>query len=180
MYKASILTGVGPMASVAGIIAEFAAISAINKGSKNVIIENGGDIFINFDKEIIKGLYAGSNKIAERLAFRITQDFMPAAVCSSSSKMGHSISFGACDLATVLSGDAALADAAATMACNMVKTEDDIKDTLDRVIEIDGIIGILIVKNDRVGMAGNLPELIRNNDKNSIQKITKHDSIKIR
>ena len=79
---------------------------------------------------------------------------------------------GACDLATVVASEAALADAAATLACNLVKTPADIKTALKRINRLPGILGILIVKADEVGLAGELPELIRHRDPGFAEKIT--------
>ncbi len=87
--------------------------------------------------------------------------------------MGHSASFGRCDLSTVFSFSGALADAAATLACNLVKTEEDIAAAVERIMAIDGIRGILIVKNDKVGIGGDIPEIIRNNDPKTERKITR-------
>ncbi len=87
--------------------------------------------------------------------------------------MGHSTSLGACDLATVLAPDASLADCAATLAANLVKTEDDVTPTLERIMAIPGILGLLIVKNDRIGLMGELPELIRHGDRSFTDKITR-------
>jgi ApbE superfamily uncharacterized protein (UPF0280 family) len=99
---------------------------------------------------------------------------MPIAVCSSSSRMGHSLSFGDCDLATVLAEDGALADAAVTLACNSVRCRDDIAGTLERVLAIAGIRALLIVKDDKIGIAGDLPELVRHKDRSALAKTTRH------
>ena len=71
------------------------------------------------------------------------------------------MSLGQCDLATVVAADAALADAAATQAANLIKTEHDVNLTLERITAIPGIDGVLIVKNDRIGLAGQLPTLVK-------------------
>jgi hypothetical protein len=75
--------------------------------------------------------------------------------------MGHSKSLGKCDLATVVARDAALADAAATQAANLVKTVEDVNPALERITAIEGILGVMIIKNDRVGLAGQLPPLVK-------------------
>lgn len=179
MHNASLLTGLGPMASVAGCIAQMSAEALIAKGYKNVIVENGGDIYISMDRSIVVGLYAGTDSFADKLAFKINEDYLPVAICSSSSKMGHSKSFGDCDLASVFAKDAALADSAATMACNLVKTEDDIESVLNKTMGIKGISGVLLIKDKKIGLQGDLPELIKNEDKNTLDKITRHVSISI-
>jgi ApbE superfamily uncharacterized protein (UPF0280 family) len=173
MHAASGLTGVGPMAAVAGAIAELAVRAALAAGAREAIVDNGGDMFAASDSELIIGLFAGSRSPLAGLAFRIPPGQLPLAVCSSSGKMGHSLSFGDCDLATVTSRDAALADAAATLACNLVRRPDDIDAALQRVAAIPGVEGVLIVKDERVGLAGNLPELIRHTDPTLAAKVTR-------
>ena len=173
MHKASLLTGTGPMAAVAGVNAQIAAEKAVAAGADEAVVENGGDIYMFSAKEVILSLHAGRTVFADKLAVRIKPDTMPLAVCSSSSNMGHSTSFGKCDLATVVSVDGALADTAATQACNYVKREEDIQAALDKIISIDGILGILIIKNDKIGIAGRFPEIVKNLDNNAEGKVTK-------
>ena len=173
MHKASILTGTGPMAAVAGVNAQIAAEKAVSRGADEAVVENGGDVYLFSKREVILSLHAGKTPFADKLALRIKPETMPIAVCSSSSSMGHSRSFGKCDLATVVSIDGALADAAATQACNYVKSESDIQSALDKIMSIEGILGILIIKNDKIGLAGNFPEIVKNADINAEKKITK-------
>ena len=173
MDAASRKTGIGPMASVAGIMAQSAAEAAVTAGAEEAIVENGGDIFLVSPRETTIGLYAGSNPISGTLAFKVTPAVMPVAVCSSSSKMGHSLSLGDCDLATVVAKSAALADSAATLACNLVKKTDDIDPALKRITAIDGISGLLLVKGDKIGLAGDLPELVKHHDADFPLKITR-------
>jgi uncharacterized protein len=173
MHRASLATGVGPMAAVAGAFAELAGRAALAAGARESIVENGGDIFMVLDAPLVMGLYAGSSPLSGRLAFRIEPGQTPIGVCSSSGTMGHSLSLGNCDLATVFSVDAALADAAATLAANLVSTEADIQSALDRVGSIPGILGVLIIKGDKLGMTGELPPLIKHEDTRLVDKITK-------
>lgn len=148
------------MAAVAGAMAEFAGQAALDEGAASVIVENGGDIFMTTTEEVTVGLYSGEQGIRDRLAFRVDPEETPLAVCSSS-RMGHSISLGRCDLATVVARDAALADAAATHAANLVHSGDDIGAALENIMELEGIVGILIAQGDQVGMAGHLPRLVK-------------------
>ncbi|ADW19368.1 ApbE family lipoprotein [Desulfobulbus propionicus DSM 2032] len=173
MAAASALTGLGPMAAVAGTLAQMGAEAAMAIGCPEAIVENGGDIYIHADSPVTIGIYAGDNAIAGKLAFRLDPATLPLALCSSSSKMGHSLSFGRCDLATVVAKDAALADSAVTLVCNLIKTEKDLTPVLDDVGAIAGIDGILAVKNGKIGLWGRLPELVRNQDTDSRGKITR-------
>ncbi|OGV63057.1 MAG: hypothetical protein A3K19_16145 [Lentisphaerae bacterium RIFOXYB12_FULL_65_16] len=173
MARAGELTGVGPMAAVAGAMAQFAAESARRRGAVEAIVENGGDIFLDAPEAVVVGIFSGRGKLGARLAFRVEPERMPLAVCSSSSRMGHSLSFGCCDLATVVATDAALADAAATQACNLVRTQEDIEPVLARIRAIPGISGLLLVKDERVGLMGDLPPLVRNADPDVGAKVTR-------
>jgi ApbE superfamily uncharacterized protein (UPF0280 family) len=161
MARAAALVGVGPMAAVAGAMAQCAAEAGLAAGADEVIVDNGGDIYLRAVKPVVVGLYAGSAAVGDKLAFSLQPDDTPIAVCSSSSRMGHSRSLGRCDLATVVAKDAALADAAATQAANLVRTPDDVNAVLNRIAAIEGVTGVLIVKDDQVGLAGRLPSLVR-------------------
>ncbi len=177
MAAAADTVGVGPMAAVAGAMAEMAAEAALAAGAPEAIVENGGDIFLASPSPVVVALYAGDaarQPLSRRLALRVPADRMPLAICSSSGLMGHSLSFGLCDLATVVARDAAIADAAATRAGNLVRTEADIQRALDAIMRIAGVSGVLIVKASRVGLAGDLPELVRHGDAGVTAKVS-HD-----
>jgi ApbE superfamily uncharacterized protein (UPF0280 family) len=173
MHRAAALTGVGPLAAVAGAIAEFAARAAVAAGEDEVIVENGGDVFIVSNRVRVVSLFAGVTALSQRLAFQLPPERCPVAVCSSSATMGHSMSFGKADLVTVVAADGALADAAATALCNRVQQSAHIDPALETGIEIPGVEGVLIVLGDRVGLIGDLPELVRNQDPQAPSKITR-------
>lgn len=161
MARAAKLVGVGPMAAVAGAMAQFAGRAALDAGAREVIVDNGGDIYICAVEPVIIGLNTGTADLADRLAFSLQADDTPISICSSSGKMGHSMSLGECDLATVVTKDAALADAAATQAANLVRDVDDIDPALEKISSIRGVEGVMIVKGVRVGMAGKMPPLVK-------------------
>jgi ApbE superfamily uncharacterized protein (UPF0280 family) len=173
MHRASLATGVGPMAAVAGTFAELAGQAALAAGARESIVENGGDIFMKLESPLVMGLYAGTSALSGKLAFRIDPGITPLGACSSSGTMGHSLSLGKCDLATVFAADTALADAAATLAANLVRTEADIQSALDRVGSIPGILGVLIIKGDKLGMTGGLPPLVKHHDPRFEDKVTR-------
>jgi len=170
MAAAAGTVGVGPMAAVAGTVAQMSAETA---GDAEAIVENGGDIFLAARRTVTVGLYAGQGLLGDSLALSVPPEAMPLAVCSSSGVMGHSLSLGKCDLACVVSRNASLADAAATSAANLVKTPDDIEAALEHIAGIDGVDGVLIVRGERIGMAGDLPPLVRNRDAELGQKVTR-------
>ena len=161
MAAGSRKAGTGPMASIAGTIAQLSAEAAMQAGAEEAIIDNGGDLYLYSGNAVRVALFSGTASFSGKLALKIEPAYMPAAVCSSSSKMGHSKSFGDCDLATVIADDAALADAAATMACNCVQKKEDINRVLERTMSIRGIRGIIIIKDDRIGISGKIPEIVK-------------------
>ncbi len=167
------IAGVGPMAAVAGIIAEYAARKLADKGAKVAVVENGGDVFAITDREITIGLFSGQNKVAEKLAFRLNKTNTPISICSSSSKLGHSLSFGKCDLATVFSEKSYVADSAATAVANKVRKISDIDRTLNWGISLEDVEGVIIIKGSKVGMIGNIPKLFLSKDSRLKDKITR-------
>lgn len=166
---------VGPMAAVAGTMAQFAAGAAIRAGVEPVLVDNGGDLCVYSRDPVSVGLFAGDRSpVDDQLALRIPGNSEALCLCSSSSRMGHSRSFGDCDLALVLSANGALADAAATSAANQVRSAEDIEPALARIAAIDGILGILLARDDKVGVKGRaMPELTRNHDPQLRLRITK-------
>jgi len=167
MHQASELTGVGPMAAVAGALAEVAA--RAGEG----VVENGGDIFLISDTPIVLGLYGGKTPLSSRVGFRIDPERMPLAVCSSSGKMGHSWSFGKADLVTMFARSGALADAAATLGGNLVSSPRDIEEALAYLCQIPGIEAVWIEVDGKVGFQGNLPPLVKLEDGEFYRKITR-------
>lgn len=153
MAEASAKVGVGPMASVAGAIAEFIG-SELLAFSPEVIIENGGDIYLKSQKIRKVGIYAGESPLSGKIAIEIKGEETPMGICTSSGTVGHSLSFGKADAVTVLSKSATLADAAATAIGNMIKQQSDIPDGIKFAKGIEGLTGLLIVKGDRIGIWG--------------------------
>jgi ApbE superfamily uncharacterized protein (UPF0280 family) len=161
MARAARRAGVGPMAAVAGAVAQFAAEAALAAGAEEAIVDNGGDIYLKAVEPVVVRLGTGTAGLADRLAFLLEPGDTPLAICSSSGKMGHSLSLGRCDLATIVAPDGALADAVATQAGNLVRTVADVDAALERIARIPGVDGVLLVKDDRIGLAGRLPQLIK-------------------
>ena len=155
MLNASRKAGVGPMAAVAGAISSHVG-NKLLKHSQQVIVENGGDIFIKSLKDRNFLIYAGKSKLSGKISFTIKTDKTPIGVCTSSGSVGHSLSFGKADAVTVVSKDTALADAAATAICNRVKSEKDIKQALDFSKTIDGVDGCVIIHDESLGSIGDI------------------------
>ena len=155
MINAGIKAGVGPMAAVAGAVAESVGKDLLND-SPEVIVENGGDIFLKVNHPITIGLYGGNSPLSLKLGLKISEIGIPVGVCTSSGTVGHSFSKGRADAVCVISGSCALADAAATSIGNRVSTEKDIKDAIAFGKGIDGVRGMIVIIGKEMGLWGNL------------------------
>jgi len=159
MAAAAEKVGVGPMAAVAGAFAEFVGRELLNL-STEVIVENGGDIFLKNLKQRLVGVYAGENPFTGKIALKIEPGETPLGICTSSGMVGHSLSFGSADAAIVVSPSTPLADAAATAIGNLVKTDDDVNRGIEFAQGVDGIRGIAVIKGDRLALWGHI-EIVR-------------------
>ena len=155
MIRVSTLASVGPMASVAGAMAEAVSKDLLEM-SKEVIVENGGDIYLATFRERTIGIYAGSSPLSFTLGIAISPEDSPLGVCTSSGTVGPSMSFGKADAVCVLSKSAALADAAATAVGNVVRVEKDVERGLERGSEIEGVLGTLIIIGEQMGAWGRI------------------------
>ena len=155
MIHASSIAGTGPMAAVAGAIAETVGRELL-KYSTEVIVENGGDIWMKLAESSDIGLYADNFYFKNNVGIRIYPYDTPCSVCTSSSKLGHSISFGRADSVTVVAESGALADAMATSVCNMVKTGNDMEKALEFGMSINGVRGVLVIFRDLLGIQGKI------------------------
>ena len=155
MIQKSKICGVGPMASVAGAVAEFVGYDLIDF-TENLIIENGGDIFLKVKHQVNVGIYAGESALSYKLNIIVKPEETPLGICTSSATVGPSLSFGIADAVCVTSNSATLADAAASAIGNRVKNKKDIKPSLDYGIKIPGIIGVVIIVGNDMGAIGNV------------------------
>lgn len=156
MLEAGRRAGVGPMAAVAGAIAGFVGLGLEPGSPGGVIVENGGDIFLSAKTQIKVGLFTGVSAMSMRLGLVIDPDMTPVGVCTSSGTIGHSLSLGRADAATVVAGSAALADAAATGLGNRVRRPEDIEPALEWAVSLKGVRGAAVVLGDKVGLLGDL------------------------
>lgn len=151
MSEAAKLADVGPMAAVAGAIAQFLGKDLLKIGYKDVIIENGGDIFLASRKSRIVKIYTGLPKIWKSLSIKICPRNMPIGICTSSGTLGHSLSFGSADSVVILAKNAAVADAVATATTNRVQAKENLSGALNFARAIKGTKGaIIILKNNLV------------------------------
>jgi len=148
-------THVGPMAAVAGAISEYVGKSLL-RYTKEIIVENGGDIFMKITRPRKVIVYAGSSPFSEKIALEIDPDQTPIGVCTSAGTIGHSLSFGTADAVVVISKNTALADTAATYIGNMIKTISDIQGGLNAAKRVKGLSSVLIIKGDHIGAWGRM------------------------
>ena len=159
MLKAAISADVGPMAAVAGAIAEFVGFGLLDQGIDEIIIENGGDIFIKRNKECITSIFTGQSPLNQKLGIKIAKVDMPIGVCTSSGTVGHSLSLGQADSVTVLAASTPLADAAATRIGNEVSSKaagSAIEHALDIGRNISGLSGVVIIQGEKIGAWGEI------------------------
>jgi ApbE superfamily uncharacterized protein (UPF0280 family) len=153
MLTKSKICGVGPMASVAGAISEFVGYDLLDQ-TENLIIENGGDIFLKSKNKLTVSVYAGVSALSYKVNLLIKPEETPLGICTSSATVGPSLSFGKADAVCVISKSATLADAAASAIGNRVKRKKDIKTALDYGIKIPGVKGIIIICGNDMGAIG--------------------------
>ena len=153
MVGAGDKTGVGPMAAVAGAIAEHVGLGLLSH-TDEVIVENGGDVFLKTQVPVTVGIFAGDSPLSLRTGLRINPVENPLSVCTSSGTVGHSLSFGKADAVCVISRSCSLADAAATSIGNKVESKAHIQQAIDFGKQIEGIMGIVVIVSDAVGAWG--------------------------
>jgi hypothetical protein len=156
MLAAGSAAGVGPMAAVAGALAEFVGRPLLAASPGGVIVENGGDVFLALSSPAVVGLFAGPSVLSGRLGLVLSPGQMPAGVCTSSGTVGHSLSFGRADAAVIVARSAALADAAATGLGNRVQGPADIEPALAWALGVEGVSGAVVILGERVGLRGEL------------------------
>jgi ApbE superfamily uncharacterized protein (UPF0280 family) len=153
MAEAAEKAGVGPMAAVAGAIAEYVG-SELLDFSPEVVVENGGDIYLKSLTDRLIGIYAGGSPLTGRVGLEIEGKDTPLGVCTSSGTVGHSLSFGKADAVIVLSQSTALADAAATAIGNRILKPQDIPGGIEFAQTIKGLKGLVIIQGEQVGVWG--------------------------
>jgi uncharacterized protein len=155
MIKATGDIGVGPMASVAGAIAQFVGMDLLQI-TDQVIIENGGDIFMKINREATVSIFAGESPLSEKFGLKIPEKMMPVGICSSSGKVGHSLSMGVSDVITVVSRSAARADGAATALGNRIRARTDLKKIAELAGAMEGVLGCVAILDDAMAMCGDI------------------------
>ncbi len=155
MIRAANRAGVGPMAAVAGAFAQYVGSWLLQKCSQ-VVVENGGDIFLRCDQPLKVGIFAGRSPFSGRLALQVKPRPHPRGVCTSSASVGPSYSMGKADAAVILAADAVVADAVATAAANAVQSEEDLEKALQLARGVTGVEGALVILGQKLAAWGEI------------------------
>ena len=158
MLLAATAANVGPMAAVAGAIAEYVGRDLLDSALEEVIVENGGDIFLKRNEDCVTAIFAGQSPLNQKVGIKVPAGSMPVGICTSSGTVGHSLSLGKADSVTVLAASTPLADAAATRLGNEVSSAG--KEKLNHALEvartIPGLLGVIIICGEQMGAWGEI------------------------
>jgi len=147
--------GVGPMAAVAGAIAEHVGLGLLSH-SNEIVVENGGDVFLKINRPLTIGIFSGRSPLNMKLGIKMDAQKTPAAICTSSGTIGHSLSLGSADAVSVVSDSCPLADAAATAIANLVHSKKDVNKAIDVGKNIEGVRGLVVIIGSNIGLWGDL------------------------
>ena len=164
MHDSSRICDVGPMACVAGCISEMSLDYLISLGSRHSIVENGGDIALVNNRTVLCGIYSNNDILGNDIAFKIRPRKEGLGICTSSGKIGHSVSFGSSDSVTVVAASACIVDGLATRIANEVKatgSEDGVVNGAETAEAYRQYFkGVLIISDDNVATVGRLPRIV--------------------
>ncbi len=155
MMYSSGLSGIGPFSAVAGAIAWYIG-KEIIACREEVILENGGDLFLKIKEDKRIGLYAGKDFGGGFLTIKIKGRDIPFGIASSSSKIGHSLNFGGADLVTVIASTSILADTFATAFSNKIKKAKDVRKVIEEAKKCPFVEGVVVVLENKIALWGDL------------------------
>ena len=155
MAHVSHKTGIGPMSAVAGAVALHVAEFLMSRfGVKEVIVENGGDIYASVLEDMDISVFAGQSPLSEKIGLHITAGSFPLGICTSSGTVGPSLSLGRADAVMIVCKDVMLADSYATAMANRIQSVNDLQPVIDRITNTPDILGAIAVKDDRMAITG--------------------------
>lgn len=151
MSRVSHKTGIGPMSAVAGAVAKHVAVFL---ETKEVIVENGGDIYAKATSDMDISVFAGQSPLSEKVGLHIPAAAFPCGICTSSGTVGPSLSLGRADAMMIVCQDVLLADSYATAMANRIQSVNDLQPVIESIQSIPEILGALAVKDDRLAVTG--------------------------
>ncbi|MEN8118455.1 MAG: UPF0280 family protein [Bacteroidota bacterium] len=147
--------GIGPMSAVAGLFAREVGEEIIRNFSVNeLVIENGGDIYVLLKDELVLSVFAGESILSERIGLVIPAENSKLGICTSAGTVGPSLSYGKADAVVVVCEDILLADALATALGNKVKSPNDVEKVIKQSGKYPEILSLLIICEDKIGVKG--------------------------
>lgn len=162
MTEAAKRAGVGPMAAVAGAFSEAVGRHLLEEYDiQELVVENGGDIFLKINRNLLMSVYAGNSPLSEKIGIEIQATESPLGVCTSAGTVGPSVSFGKADAAMIICRNTALADAFATGFGNLVKTPEDVQDVIQQTEQYPEILSAVIICGDKIGIRGKFEMKLR-------------------
>jgi ApbE superfamily uncharacterized protein (UPF0280 family) len=146
---------VGPMAAVAGAFSEMVGHYLMQQFDiQELVIENGGDIFLKINRNLLMSVYAGNSPLSEKIGIEIPADQSPLGVCTSAGTVGPSISLGKTDATMIICRNTALADALATTFGNLVQAPEDVQPVIQQTERFPEILSAVIICRDKIGICG--------------------------
>lgn len=156
MLEAALAAQVGPMAAVAGAIAQYVGEGLLETGCEEVVVENGGDLYLSAKRPLLVGIHAGSSPLSDKVAILVQPQQMPLGIATSSATVGHSISYGKADASCIVASNSVLADAVATSLGNKINESTSLHEALDWAMGIEGVLGAVVVRGKNMGVKGNI------------------------
>lgn len=164
MTKAGHIAEIGPMSSVAGSISQICLEYLEELGTKNSVLENGGDIALKSEKKLILGIYAGKSIFTNNIALKLKAKKDGYGICTSSGTVGPSKSFGQTDATIVLGKQASICDSLATRIANYGNGCDDeeiVNNSLEKAEEyLEYCEGVIVIKGDYLAKVGHIPKIV--------------------
>lgn len=155
MADAANRAGVGPMASVAGAFSEAVGQHLMEQFDiQELVVENGGDIFLKIERNLLMSVYAGNSPLSEKIGIEIQASESPLGVCTSAGTVGPSVSLGKTDATMIICRNTALADALATTFGNLVQTPEDVQLVTQQTEQFPEILSAVIICRDKIGIRG--------------------------
>jgi len=162
MAEAADRAGVGPMATVAGVFSEILGRHLMQQFEiQEIVVENGGDIFLKIERNLLMSVYAGSSPLSEKIGIEIQASESPLGVCTSAGTVGPSTSLGKADAVMIACRNTALADAFATGFGNLVQSQEDVQRVTQQTEQFPEILSAVIICRDKIGIRGQFEMKLR-------------------
>ena len=147
--------GVGPMAAVAGAIADH--IGKRLAGQHRIIFcNNGGDIYYKSPEKQWIILKAPGSPFDETIKIEVPPAMQGKGLCTSSGIFGHSVNMGRAYSVSILADSACLADAWATSISNQIHGHLDLERVLEYCKKESDIKGVAILVDHYLGIWGDI------------------------